>query len=152
MNIDKKKLKEAIAEINRRRKFDYWPRAPQWKDYPDYNTSEATRKKYYADLLVYQADAARSTAEWATLLYSLQAHSRGYLHMVKQWVPTYGADGGQRLVSYTMDDQTKLIAPLLAEFEMTAEQLEARDRRRFDAYQAAHPGLSHAEVSGALTG
>lgn len=122
MNIDKKKLREAIAEINHRRKTGY---EVKWPHRPDYKTPE----DYLKALGIYNRESKRSTPEWATQLYSLQAHSRGRLHVRKEWVPTYAADGGLKLVVRTMEDQAKLIAPLLAEFEMSAEQIQARQDR-----------------------
>lgn len=129
MNLDKKKLREAIAEISQRRRQGYTTKEV-WPTWPPYPQSAEARQAYADGIAAYQKDVQRSSAEWATRLCALMAHSRGHLHIVKEWVPTNGADGALKLVERTMEDQAKLVDGIAAEFEKTPEQIAAEERRR----------------------
>lgn len=114
--IDKKKLRAAINEVSRNRKN---PQAlgeapalflPGGGVNPEHRT-------YWAKVHDYRK---ANSAERATALCSLMAHSRGKLHVQKEWVPTYQSDGSQKLVTRTLADQEKLIAAVAKEFEAPA--------------------------------
>lgn len=74
------------------------------------------KKKLKAAILELNANRWTHTAEEATLLYSLMAHSRGRLHIKKQWVPTYAADGGRRLETRDMQWQEGFVSHIAAQF------------------------------------
>lgn len=127
MNLDKKKLRAAIAEINHRRRTDFRPKWPTMKLPID---ADPEMRQAYGDAWkAYYEEERRSTAQWATLLYSLQAHSRGRLHIHKLWVPICDASGCQRLEARTMEDQAKLISGVAVLFEKTPEQVAADEQR-----------------------
>lgn len=119
MNIDKKKLREAIHEVERRLKSGYRPQWPSSTFLGDRNDKVAMAiwsKKRDVEMAEFFKDRDRSEPLWATRLYSLMAASRGRLHMTKEWVPTYGSDGGLRLEVRDATHQEKLIAPIRDEF------------------------------------
>lgn len=116
LKIDKKKLKAAINEVSRNRKNPQLaPQLPEpWSVelFKDPSRSAAW-SKHWDDLNAFRK---ANSAERATALCSLMAASRGKLHVTKEWVPTYLADGSQKLVVRTLEDQDKLIAGVLKEF------------------------------------
>lgn len=120
MNIDKQKLKAAIREINANRKAGNTVMVPEWKD----AMTDAERQAWNDAWAAYQNWELQNGALRATILYSIMAHSRGRLHVKKCWEPTYGTDGGLKLVEKTFEDQLQLISGVLPEFTI-AGQLEA---------------------------
>ena len=112
--IDKKKLRAAIKEVNANRKNPKTFGEPPPLFVAGENSVNPARRPYWEEVHAYRN---ANSAERATLLYSLMAHSRGKQHIQKEWVPTYLADGSQKLVTRTLEDQEKLVAGVLKEFE-----------------------------------
>lgn len=127
MNIDREKLHQAILEINIRRKAGW---SPEWPKHPGIDhppeTAPQVKKDYEYAIAYYRRESSRCTADWATKLYALKAHSRGRQHLHKTWAANNDAAGGRHLETWTMEDQAKFIEPLLAEFSLKeTEQLIA---------------------------
>lgn len=115
MLIDKKKLRAAINEVSRNRKNPKPMGEPPALFIDGKLNSE--HGKFWKE---YHAYKDANSAERATALCSLMAHSRGKLHVQKEWVPTYLPDGSQKLVTRTLADQEKLVAAVAKEFEAPA--------------------------------
>jgi len=113
MNLDKKKLRLEINAVNTYRQ------AKREAIYPIDAGIKGNSPEWAPAYKAYRKEQARFSAERATRLYSLMAHSRGNLHVCKRWVATMAADGGLRLETRTMADQEQLIQPLLTEFTAT---------------------------------
>lgn len=113
--IDKKKLRTAIRVVSCNRKNPV-----QFKEPPPLFIDGKLNPEHSAYWAARRGHEKANSAERATALCSLMAHSRGKLHVQKEWVPTYLSDGSQKLVTRTMEDQEKLIAAVAKEFEAPA--------------------------------
>lgn len=110
MNIDIKKLKAAILEMNAARKagppqitqfgFDWW-RDPELV------------LRYDAERKVLAAWEAQYNPGRATALYSLRSHLRGRLHVKARWELVAGR---RQKVEKTLADQEQLIGQISQEF------------------------------------
>lgn len=129
--INYKKLKEAMTELTKIRKTLTIIPFPEKANMPPPEYA-AQRKEYYRQFDV------MTDRGYATALYSLRAHLRGRLHMTKKYVPTKNGDGCLDLIYWTFEDQAKLVAPLMAQFEYTESEMNEREV----AFRSANEALS----------
>lgn len=117
MNLDIKKLVAEIHAVNHERRTEEIFYALH-RQYPPPNSRDPVFKAWWESWKQYKL---RFSTQRATQLYALRAHSRGRLHIKKEWIPTCDAWGELKLVERDMEWQTKLIAPILKDFQVTEE-------------------------------
>lgn len=135
--ISIKRLRAEITKVNEARKHGVGiPKhpgpSPTWS-IPG-GLANPAYEVWRHDLTAHWAAIKATSAERATALYSLRSHLRGTLHITHQYVQeqipnTYGFTHQVRY-ERTMDDQTKLVEPLMREFAMTEEERRIDDEER----------------------
>jgi hypothetical protein len=111
MQIDKMKLRAEIKRVEAARKTGQEPPYPH--------------KQPIAAHQAWRREIQRLSASGVTGLYALMAHSRGRLHITKEWVPTCDATGGLKLVTRDLAHQEGLVQGLVEEFAAVPEPVQA---------------------------
>jgi hypothetical protein len=143
MNLDFKKLKEAIHDIHRELKAQKGdgPSGPPTlyrlaviKQQTLYNELRAKEKNWPLEAYK-KLEIMRDTKKYATILYAIKAHHRGKIHTLKRRNPYFEApnfipydhktgkpkERQPKFIYPTLTDQEKLIEMFVKEYEAQVE-------------------------------
>jgi hypothetical protein len=106
--VDRKKLRELLRDCHTNP--ERW--APMYELKPEYGPTAHAATSW--NLCVWACarsskDSKWPNADWHSIFCSLAAHLHGRLHGATKYVPDYGPEGRQVLVTRTLEDQEKFI-------------------------------------------